>query len=268
MVEDNQDMAKNWPHRLRECSLQDLVAIFLPYMMILTDPVIIACFILDPTMNLLLYSALPTSYQNWLSFSICLVEETRLLGFCMGIVTPVWQLQVVAFDLICHTLQTLIESAQVRHVKDVEHIFSRLRCLQLYIKLLNTVNGKLIFTWKLLSLGLSIVSGFAAIAHFKDRLIFGIMYYAIFLDAVLIYALLYEKAFKVPELFDKLRKLLGRQAGRHGTRFERKFVQRQVMAIPLLGIKVGEFHMLERMSTPMFFHYVLINVVSMLVAYG
>ena len=29
------------------------------------------------------------------------------------------------------------------------------------------------------------------------------MYYAIFLDAALIYALLYEKVFKVPELFTK-----------------------------------------------------------------
>ena len=235
--------------------------------MILTDPIIIACFILDPTMRLLLYSAIPASHQIWWSFGLCLGEEIRLLGFCTAIVTSVWQLQVVAFDLISNTLESLLDCAQARTLNDMGRIFNQLRCLQLYILLLNTVNGKLIFTWKLLSLGLSIVSGYAAIAHFKDHLVFGIMYYAIFLDSALIYALLYEKAFKIPEIFKKMRTLLQGRAAGHGKRFEWKVLQRQAMAIPVVGIKVGEFHIMERMSTPLFIHYVLINVVSMLVAY-
>ena len=43
---------------------------------------------------------------------------------------------------------------------------------------------------------------------------------------------------------------------------------RQARSIQPVGIKVGGFHTLERLSTPIFIQYVLANVVNMLVAYG
>ena len=51
----------------------------------------------------------------------------------------------------------------------------QLRYLQLYVQLLNMVNQDLIFTWKLLSLGMCIVNGYAAISHFGGYPIFGVM---------------------------------------------------------------------------------------------
>ena len=59
--------------------------------------------------------------------------------------------------------------------------------LQLFITMLNLVNGHLTFAWKLLSLGICITTGYAGIAHFSDHPIFGVMYYAIFLDISLVY---------------------------------------------------------------------------------
>ena len=47
---------------------------------------------------------------------------------------------------------------------------------------------------------LSIITGYAAIAHFQEQPIFGILYYVMFLDSVLIYTLMYGKGFKVPAL--------------------------------------------------------------------
>ena len=151
---------------------------------------------------------------------------------------------------------------------EIEDVYMRLRGLQLYITLLNTVNLNLIFTWKLLSLGMSITSGYAAIAHFRDHPVFGVMYYVIFLEAALVYMLIYEKAFMVPVLFQTARSLLKLRGNGLRNRTERKLHQKRAMSIQPVGIKVGEFHTLERMSTPMFLHYILHNVVSMLVAYG
>ena len=124
------------------------------------------------------------------------------------------------------------------------------------------------FTWKLFCIGTCIVTGYAAIAHFTDYPIFGIMYYAIFFDVLVIYSLLYEKGFKVAALFDETKATLILQArnGMNGTDW--KVFKRQVRSIPTVGVKVGEFHMLERTSTPVFLHYVLANVVNMLVVYG
>ena len=48
----------------------------------------------------------------------------------------------------------------------------------------------------------------------------------------------------------------------------RKLLAARVNSIPLAGVKVGDFHVLERTSTPVFLDYVLSNVVNMIVAYG
>ena len=146
--------------------------------------------------------------------------------------------------------------------------YKELRCLQLYVTLLlNCVHENIIFTWKLLSIGTSIICGYAAIAHFQDYPVFGIMYCTISVDACLIYTLIYEKGFKVPDMFRRAKNMLRLHGSRYGRTNQWKILDRQLMSIPPVGIKVGEFHMLDRTSTPIFLHYVLTNIVNMLVAY-
>ena len=133
--------------------------------------------------------------------------------------------------------------------------------------MLNTVNRHLVFTWKLISIGVGIVAGYSAIAHFKDHPIFGVMYYVAMVDVILAYSIIYAKAFKVPLLVQNVTILLEVIANRLRNKTERKILRKKVRAIPPLGIQIGNFHMLERMSTPIFLHYVLSNIVNMLVAY-
>ena len=90
--------------------------------------------------------------------------------------------------------------------------------MQLYITLLNNVNGHIIFAWKLLSIGVCIMTGYAGIAHFGDYPIFGAMYGGILLDVALFYTIPYEKAFQIPALVIQIQSLLqvqasGKQAG-------------------------------------------------------
>ena len=144
-----------------------------------------------------------------------------------------------------------------------------MRCYQLYILMLNTVNRHLIFTWKLISIGVGIVAGYSAIAHFNDHPIYGVMYYIALVDVLLVYSTVYAKAFKVPLLVRNATiSLEVFAANRLRSRAERNMVKKKLRAIPHLGIQVGNFHMLERTSTPIFLHYVLTNVVNMLVVYG
>ena len=153
------------------------------------------------------------------------------------------------------------------------HTYRTLRCLQLYVRILNVVNRNIIFTWKLVCIGVSIMCGYAGIAHFKDHPIFGLMYYVIFLDASLVYIVIYEKAFKVPALFKQavnaeLTKL-GPGNGRAMSRtVNSKALMKQFRSIPSMAIKVGRFHSLERNSTPAFLDFVLRNIVGMLMAFN
>ena len=151
-----------------------------------------------------------------------------------------------------------------------DQTYKSLRCLQLYVTLLNIVNRNLIFTWKLLSIGMCITSGYAAINHFKDHIVFGFMYYYIFLNAPLIYITLYEKAVQVSTLFRQAvqQTLLQLVETRQLSRVERNILVRKFRAMPPVAISVGQFHTLERTSVPVFADYVLKNIVSMLVAFG
>ena len=136
------------------------------------------------------------------------------------------------------------------------------------MQLLNIVHQDLIFTFKLLSLGICIVSGYAAIAHFGDYPIFGVMYCVLFFDSAIIYMVVYAKALLVPALFVKARVAIQQRLSRHRKmkKFENAIIQKQLISIPPVGIKVGEFHVLERTSIPVFLDYVARNIVSLLVA--
>ena len=150
----------------------------------------------------------------------------------------------------------------------IQHSYNSFRSLQLFILLFNTVNRHVIFTGKLLCICVGITSGYAAIAHFKDHLIVGVMYCVLFTNVFLSYSLIYGKGFKVSDTFQRAKNLLRLNATKNGRSFERKILEKQLKSIPAVGIKVGEFHMLERTSTPVFLHYVLTNIVNMLVAFG
>ena len=79
----------------------------------------------------------------------------------------------------------------------------------------------------------------------------------------------YAKAMLVPALFNKAKMAILRRASslRKMNRMENAILRKQLISIPIVGIKVGEFHTFERTSIPEFLDYVLRNIVSMLVAY-
>ena len=102
------------------------------------------------------------------------------------------------------------------------------------------------------------------------------MSYVLFFDVTLVFTLIYETAFnKVPAVFERtinteLTKL-GPGKGRGQTCPFRlgpaNILGRQLRSIPSVGIKVGEFHTLERTSTPVFLDFVVKYVVSMVMGF-
>ena len=150
---------------------------------------------------------------------------------------------------------------------NIWNCYQTMRCLQLYITALNVVNRNLIFTAKLVCLGISITCGYAAIAHFSRYPVFGVMYYVICFEPLFAYTALYQKAFMVPYLMAKARTALRLRVQSIPSEAVRTILVKQLRSIPQVGIKVGGFHLMERTSTPAFLHYVLANIVNMLVAF-
>ena len=102
------------PQHLWERPLQDLAAIFLPYMTPLAAIAVGICILYDPTMTMLLYRALPGRYQNLFTFWVCFLEEIRFMSIFIGIAIPVWQCQVIAFDLMNNKLQNTVRAMEIR----------------------------------------------------------------------------------------------------------------------------------------------------------
>ena len=149
--------------------------------------------------------------------------------------------------------------------RSVENIYKCLRHIQLYVCITNLINCFIIFSWKVVCMTVCTGAGYAAIAHFNDHPLFGVMYYCILLDCSYVYIMGYGKAFKIPALFERATQRAMLLAG-NGSSEASKVWMRQIRSIPRIGIKVGEFQMMEQVSTLIFIDFVLGNVVSMLVA--
>ena len=93
--------------RLKQCSLQDLIVLFLPYSFACGTVALVSLYLYDPTIKLLVYASLPRGYQNWLTLGICLLLELQSMLFCLGTLGTTWQLQVISFDLINERLHAM-----------------------------------------------------------------------------------------------------------------------------------------------------------------
>ena len=86
------------------------------------------------------------------------------------------------------------------------------------------------------------------------------------LDAVFSYAFMFEKGFGIPRGVHQVKRKLKMRMLTCRDKRVVQMVTMQVRSIPAsVGIKVGDFHMLERVSTPVFVHYVITNIVNLLV---
>ena len=242
------------------------MAIHLPVLCSLAIVTIDAATIYDPNINGLLYAALPAKYQTSLTFLITFIEETRFYTFGAVAAIQAWQVQILTFDNLMRRLFQLTQSKAHPHRDD-----QTLRNLQLHVNLFNTIHRHIIFSYKMVCLAISITCGYAAITSLADNPIFGTMYCVLFSENAAIYSLIYQKAFSVPNRFQEAKRkaLIKVQTAAYTavlTKFEKMVLQRKIRSVQSAGIKVGEFHTLERISTPMFIHYILQNICTMLLS--
>ena len=118
-------------------------------------------------------------------------------------------------------------------------------------------------------IGIAVLSGFGAVVSFRDHPIFGTCSTIICIEFLLVYGIVYEKAFAIPSGIALGKRLMQAQIQmKMCGKGEKKFLLKQMGTIPAFGIRVGSFHTLERNSTPLFIDFVLRNLVGLLVFVG
>ena len=90
-----------------EYTLQDLLALYLPYAIYPAVLLIGAAVIYDPAIPMLIYTILPESMKTWPWFWLCFIEEVRFVTFFDVLAVPLWQIQIISFDLINVNLEAV-----------------------------------------------------------------------------------------------------------------------------------------------------------------
>ena len=231
---------------------------------------ILTMYCYEQDLSVLLYSSLPTSMKTPVWFAILLPLEANMLLYSLMSVSLIFQLHIlfplklaqITRSLATFTQQNCHTAAQTRRV------VGQIRCVQLLVSFFNIGHRNVIHCIKLLCIVVGTVNGYAAITHSAENIIFGIVTSCMLCDATFLYAFVYEKAFAIPDGLQNLKRVLKlrliRQPG-NALLVELKGLVREIDSIPVVGLRVGDFHMLERTSTPVFVDYVLQSIVNLLV---
>ena len=250
--------------QIRSWTLQELLAVAYPYCIVVTVTLMLVMYCIEWDMSMLIYSSLPDTYKHCpLWFLVCLLEEANLLLYATFSVIFIFQLHILLPERLNRVLKVMAESDGGQ--AEVDMIAQQIRVIQLLINLFNVGHRHVIYCIKLMCLTEATLSGYAAVAYGSDNLLFLALASMVFADVVFLYAFVYAKAFAIPGRMDDVKRTLRGRIGLLSNVTDRNVLSRKIKSMPCVGIKVGDFHMLERESTPIFVHYVITNIVNLLV---
>ncbi|CAG7829733.1 unnamed protein product, partial [Allacma fusca] len=185
------------PLKLSKFSRQDLTALALPSLLL--SSMSAGAFIVDFfKMKTHLYHAFPPASENGL-LHVALFSMDYLIGvFWVSAVIFVLELQVLLFEKTTCSLEgTLRELKESRH-SDLQKIYLLCRDIELTVQLANYKFSSVVYVLKQMCLSIAVFNGCYAIRYLSERPIFAILYGLISFDCVVIFAVIFEKAFRIP----------------------------------------------------------------------
>ena len=250
---------------MRRWTFQELLAVAYPSCVVSAAVLLLSVYCVEQNMTSMLYSSLPDSFKTPSWFILCLLQEANQLTYGLSFAFVV-QLHILLPNKLSWVLQSLADNNSGSGM-DQSKIINQIRIVQLAVNLFNIGHRNIIYCVKLTCITIASIDAYAAIAHGEGNTIFALVASNLTLNMVLLYAFVYQKAFMIPDGVKKVKNML--QVGILTCRDVkyRKYLRGRINSVPQFGLKVGDFHMLERASTPVFIDYVVKNVVNLLVTF-
>ena len=150
----------------------------------------------------------------------------------------------------------------------VRRVYKFIRILQ-HVNSFNDSQKISIFLFKIVSIGNTIQCGSAAVQFFHGTPTLTLFNASTAVVSVLVFIFLYDKGFSVPRRVAKLQKLQIYQLRMSASLGERdkKIMTRQWKSVGRIGIMVGNFHYLQRMSTPNYLDFCVKNLVRLVITF-
>ena len=151
-----------------------------------------------------------------------------------------------------------------RNFREVLEIYSKIRSLQVLIELFNRKNSSVIFTFKDVCLGGSVLGLTLMIRLMPNYPWTAALNGIIGMDLSLIFCILYKKAFVIPPKIKEVKEKLAVSGAALRSGYERKELRQRIWSIPNVAVTVGGFHRFERTSTLDFIDFVINKVCAAL----
>ncbi|CAG7729389.1 unnamed protein product [Allacma fusca] len=247
---------------------QELLAKYVHVMFACTAVLMTAVLVWDQSRLHMFYSAVPTRFQTPLTFSFCLIFEIISILTEISCASLNFYMHILFFEMVNNQLKAMIIATQSFKNKQLatNHV-RKLRHLQILIQFFNQANSYMIFTSKLNCLAAPVITGYVAVRYFSNNPMTGIFCIVLAVDSLACFGLIYEKAFMIPANMVRLKEQVSVAI------FDRRDIRSSVeqlktlRSIPPLGIRVGSFHTMERLSTLLFIEFVTSKLASALVVF-
>ena len=146
-----------------------------------------------------------------------------------------------------------------------------LRNLQVQMNYFNISLSWLIFLLKFLCLTFTIFGGFPAICLSSSNMdhakLFFFLYTVLFMDGLIVFLATFNTMHRLTDGMEELKKEILDQSSLLPMAIDRRETQMFIQSIPVLAVRSGGFNNVERESTLIFVHFVIEQIVSLLIAF-
>lgn len=144
------------------------------------------------------------------------------------------------------------------------HAQKAIKATELRVNLFNLGYSEIMYLVKLGCMEFSVGGGYGALFLFKKEPIFTAIYGFIFVAVIVIFAVVYNRAFEIETLSEELSMEILVQCQHVSFKGTRDEFKKRIIAVRPIGIKLGGFYKVEREAAPIFTDFVLQQIIGLL----
>ncbi|CAG7825297.1 unnamed protein product [Allacma fusca] len=260
----------------KRLNVQELVVVLLPLNSFIFPLLWLMLMLIGPKAQFFLYGSLGPTFQTPMVFyTLCWVE--MFLFTFMVVNITFWHFILALFFERCNIIiKDGIRKLEICHSKDmlpsvrmwkVAAACTHCRKIQLLLQYFNTCFSYTVFTFKIYSICGSIAMTSFGILLTKTKLPIALAYLVAGMQAICVFAIIFQKAFTVPAGMRKYKNKILQIVKLYKLQIPREDFARRVRSIHNTGIAVGIFQKLQRSSTPVFLDFITRSIARVLIAF-
>ena len=142
-----------------------------------------------------------------------------------------------------------------------------LRLIKYEMILFNQNFSTIVQLTKNIALSAAIVGGFGSLKLWSKDVLFILVFVNVFVVGILAFTITFNPTYQITETVEELKRKIFVKSKKLRTRSQLREVEKILKSVQTLRIRAGGFNYMERESTLMFLHFVLQQILSLLLAF-